>query len=326
MPAVTAESQRAFRFVQFEFPWALGPPDGRYVLRPPASDALARTPEPAGDDPPPDTSAGGAATPTDGRVVVDGQPAAPSHVLVLTTLGAPERRLLRRRRRRRVASEPAPTPVTTTRATVIDAVPVAAADADRWMAAVGTAEVRAALAAVARAVRAHRVVSGDAGAHPPGLGDALVVRAGYGAGEQVVDGRWAAARELALVLERRRRRGVDMRPHERLAALLGGRAQALACEELALRARTDLDHGQLREAALQLRAALDAALSELRGARGLTPGRLDRLADERASTASLAQSALDGRPLSDDATATLHRGLAALDAALRDWERAAERG
>ena len=44
-----------------------------------------------------------------------------------------------------------------------------------------------------------------------------------------------------------------------------GRDVALACEVLALRARVDLDQGRGREAALQLRAALDAALAELEG-------------------------------------------------------------
>lgn len=252
--------------------------------------------------------------------------AAPRHVLVLATLGAPERRLLRDRRARRgIAPEPPPTPVTTTRATVIDAQPVTVAEAKRWMAGAGIDEARAALATVARAVRAYRLASGDAGAHMPALRNALVVRAGYGAGEQVADGRWTAARELATAAQQKRRRSV-INPYERIAALIGGRSTALACEELALRARADLDHGQLREAALQLVAALDAALSELRGAHGLTPGRLERLADERASAASLAQSALDGRPLGDDAAATLERGLAALGAALREWERAADRG
>ena len=33
-PAVSATS-RLFRFVQVELPWPLGPPDGRYLLRPP---------------------------------------------------------------------------------------------------------------------------------------------------------------------------------------------------------------------------------------------------------------------------------------------------
>ena len=46
------------------------------------------------------------------------------------------------------------------------------------------------------------------------------------------------------------------RPAERLAALMSARDAVLACEELTLRARGDLDCGRHREAALQLEAAL----------------------------------------------------------------------
>src|SRR6185436_5554303 len=175
-------------------------------------------------------------------------------------LGAPERRRLRDRRPRPVAPEPPPAPVTTARATVVDAKPLPLAAAERWLAAAGAEEAERALALLARAVRAHRLASGDPAVHEPALPQALVVRAGHGAGEQVAEGRWSAARELPPPRAPRRRRAVGLQPQERLAELLGGHARPLACEELTLRARHDLDHGQLREAALQLRAALDAAL------------------------------------------------------------------
>jgi len=57
-----------------------------------------------------------------------------------------------------------------------------------------------------------------------------------------------------------------MQPQERVAAMLGGREQADACETLLLRARSDLDAGRDREAALQLRVGLEALLVELAGA------------------------------------------------------------
>ena len=63
--------------------------------------------------------------------------------------------------------------------------------------------------------------------------------------------------------EGRRRRSRILAPQARLAALLGAREAALACEELTLRARADVDQGRPREAALQLLVALDAALAEL---------------------------------------------------------------
>ena len=276
---------RAFRFVQFEFPWALGPPDGRYVVRGEA----------------------------------DGADAPPSHVLVLATLGARERRRLRDRRPRPVGPEPPPTPVTTGRATVVDAEPVAAAEAERWLAAAGSEVAALALAQLARAVRAHRLASGDPAVHEPSLTQALVVRAGYGAGEQVADGRWRAARELPPPREPRRRRTVGLRPQERLAALLGGHTHALACEELTLRARHDLDHGHLREAALQLRTALDAALGELPAVAGSSSDmarRIAELGELQSDVEALADDALGG-VLAPDVADRLAVVLGRLEAALR---------
>ncbi|MBS1871266.1 MAG: hypothetical protein JSS99_16560 [Actinobacteria bacterium] len=253
--------------MQFEFPWALGPADGRYVVR----DAAA---------------------------------APATHVLVLTTLGAVERRRLGARRGRTVTPEPPPTPVATARATVVDAAPVSVAEAERWLADAGTTEAEQALAQVARAVRAHRLASGDPSVHEPALAQALVVRAGHGAGEQVAHGRWSAARELAPPRGGRRRRAAVLRPQERVAALLGGHARTLACEELTLRAREDLDGGRLDEAALQLRAALDAALVQLAPAASRSAElarRVAELAEGRPAVAALADAALTGPALADAA-------------------------
>jgi hypothetical protein len=277
-----ADERRAFRFVQFEFPWALGPADGRYVVRD------------AGDTP-------------------------ASHVLVLATLGAPERRRLRDRRGRTAAPEPPPTPVTTTRATVVDADPVSATEAERWLAAAGQEDAERALVHVVRAVRAHRLADGDPAVHPPVLAHALVVRTGYGGGEQVAEGRWRAARELPPVRTERRRRVAGLRPQERLAALLGGHAEPLACEELTLRARHDLDHRELREAAVQLRAALDAALVELVPDADRSPGmarRLVELREHRPAVAALADDALGGI-MPSGAGEMLATALQRLESALR---------
>jgi len=267
--------------VQFEFPWALGPPDGRYLVR-------AATGEP------------------------------PSHVLVLATLGASERRRLPRGRAgRTVPPEPAPAPVTTARATVIEAEPTTGADAARWLAAAGPEDAERALAVVARAVRAHRIASADPSVREPALVQALVVRAGHGAGEQVADGRWSAARELEPAPPPRRRRVAGLRPQERLAELLGGHDRPLACEELTLRARHDLDDGQLPEAALQLHAALDAAVMELTiSSSGDMAGRVDDLRGRQAEVAALAGNALAGT-LPADAAERLGESLARLESALR---------
>jgi len=267
--------------VQFEFPWALGPPDGRYLVRAAA-----------------------------------GEP--PSHVLVLATLGAPERRRLPRGRgTRTVPREPAPAPVTTARATVIEAESTTEADAARWLAAAGPEDAERALAQIARAVRAHRIASADPSVREPAIAQALVVRAGHGAGEQVAEGRWSAACELEPARPPRRRRVAGLRPQERLAELLGGHDRPLACEELTLRARQDLDGGHLREAALQLRAALDAALVELAASDGGDmPRRLEELRERQPGVVSLAEQGLAGT-LAPDARERLSESLSRLESALR---------
>lgn len=244
---------------------------------------------------------------------------AATHVLVLATLGAPERRRLRDRRGRQVAPEPPPTPVTTARATVVDAEPVTRPEAERWLAAAGAEEAASALEQVARAVRAHRLACGDPAVHAPALAQALVTRVGYGDGEQVAEGRWRMARELPPPGPPRRRRAAGLRPQERLAALLSGAERPLACEELTLRARHDLDGGRLREAALQLRAALDAALAELRPHAASSPEmarRVAELTERRPALAALADEALAGA-LPPQAEEPLASTLQRLEAALR---------
>ena len=82
-------------------------------------------------------------------------------------------------------------------------------------------------------------------------------------------------------------------PQQRLAALLSGRDVALACEELALRARGDLDAGRQREAAMQLHLALEAAVAELESwrGRGDMGERIDELAGLREAVAAAAANA-----------------------------------
>lgn len=189
-------------------------------------------------------------------------------MLVLATLGAPERRRLGARRPRAVAPEPAPAPVTTARATVIDAEPASETAAREWLDRAGEAEAQAALEQIARAVQAYRIASADPDVHAPSLRQALVVRAGYGGGDEVAEGRWREARELPRQQPAKRRRTVGLAPQERLAALLAGHDGALACEELTLRARADVERGRWAEAAVQLRAALETALRELPAAGG----------------------------------------------------------
>jgi hypothetical protein len=280
-------SSRRFRFVQLEYPWLLGPEPGRYSIREQLGEAVA-------------------------------------WVLVVRTLGAPERRTLSRLRRRAIDAphSPMPEPVLTTRATLVDTTALNGREtAERWLAAAALAQIAAdGVARLNRVLHAHRIATADPFAHEVALAQALVVRIGYGSGEHVADGRWDSARELP----RERTAGAlrpgraALRPQERLAALLAGRDAALACEELALRARSDLDAGRVREAALQLHAALEAAIAELepwRDAAKLSR-RLDELRERSAPVGAVAAAALQAG-LDEDQIEIVRIGLERLEAALR---------
>jgi hypothetical protein len=237
-------SDRLFLFIQFEFPWELGPPDGRYLMRP-------------------------------------HEGAEPERVVVLGTLGASRRAPTRSQRlteatragsrKRSLEPEPEPEPVATTRATLVDPVSLSAErQAKAWLAGLdGEQEIGAALAVLNRVLHFHRIAAADPHVHEVAAEQALVIRAGWGEGEQVADGVWAHASELrwrgpsGVRKKRIGDRAAALRPQERLAVLLASRGVALLCEDLVLRARVDLDHGRLAHAAIELQGAYAAALAEL---------------------------------------------------------------
>ena len=245
----------------------------------------------------------------------------PEHVLVLVTLGAPQRRFLRGSRARAAEAEPDPEPVPTTRATLASAERFAAdAAARKWLAAADLdAEADAAFAVLNRVLAAHRAASADPYVREVARDQALVVRVGIAEGEEVAYGQWTQARELPRPKGARTpRRVAALRPQERLAALLSGRDAALACEELTMRARLDLDQGRPREAALQVRVAFEAALAELEAwaGRGDIRQRLDDLRESRSEVAAAANAAVQGG-LPDEALAAVENVLERLEAALR---------
>jgi hypothetical protein len=244
----------------------------------------------------------------------DGEPQA---VLILSTLGAPERRGLRRRKGQSV-TEASTTLVPTSRATVVRAQPFAdAATAAAWLAGLRSdadareEELSRALSVLNHALHAHRVSKGDGHARDVSVGQALVTRLGYGTGEEAVEGRYAEAWELASDDGPRVKRSMEA-PDERFAAVLGARETVLACEELVLRARVDLDAGRTREAALQARVALEALLAE---DDDLTGDRRGPLEADRKAIGDAANAALSGE-LSGELELELQASVTRMEAAL----------
>lgn len=259
-----------FTFVQMELPWELGPADGRYLLRKPAGP----------------------------------QSSEPQHVVVLSTVGAERRGLLGgRSRTRRTDAEPARVPIA--RATIVDPVPLSLdTQARKWLEQLDPErEAHVAASVLNRVLWAHRIAGAAAHVHEVSPTQALVVRAGYGEGEQVADGLWTDARELVLSRKRAGRRASVLRPQERLAVLLSSRGEALLCEELVLRARLDLDADRLALAAIELDRALTAALAELpaEGRQDLRE-RIEELAELRGEVEQAARVALPPSPPAVDET------------------------
>jgi hypothetical protein len=293
-------TERLFVCVQIEGVSVLGGVDGRYVLRD----------SPGGD---------------------------PRHVLVIATEPATgddqPRRVI-------TVIDPASLPSTS--------------EAQRWLAELDPDTATADAAAVIDgAAKAHRIATSDpqAGAFHPA--EARSIRAGWGTGEQVADGhleqwrdlaaapvgeqRGAAGRLLhrALPLKRPKRGAIDS--SQRFVGLLGGRVALLLCEELALRARRDLDRGDRRLAAVELERAYAAALVEL--AVDPAPAMTERLQELRSLTAAVSAASEaavhesddsagalvapnDGPPVEDPVTHALKR----LEAALRARAAAAAYG
>ena len=251
-----------FAFVQFEFGFLLGPADGRYLLR-------------------------------------DEAGAEPRLVVVLGTLGAPQRRLLGGRRAKAV-EEAQPEPVPTSRATLIQPRPFGdEPEAEAWLAGLksdpdGLRDERdRGLRALNEVVRAHRAAAADPFARDVGPEQPLVARVGYGSGDQVAAGRFAACVEVPRAV-RKATRSERIAPQEQLAALLGARTRQLACEELVMRARADVEAARPREAALEARIALETAMAELEGTRA--GALLDELRELRGPVGDAANAALRDDP------------------------------
>jgi len=255
--------------VQFEFPGTLDVPDGRYLTR----------------------SDGGEGAQT---------------VLVVDTLGAPSPPARRRRSRRAEPATDRPF-LPLARVTVVRAPEPfdSVEDAARWLQGSIEADntvdalVGEGIALLNRALHAHAMVSANPHGQELNPQRAVLVRIGYGSGEELAAGRFSVAHDIDVRAggkSRRQRRETELHPQERLAAVLGGREQLDACEALVLRARADLDGDRFREAALQLRVALEALLRELDGAL-VDPAHdadMDTLGSRRDEADAAADAALRG--------------------------------
>ena len=228
---------RLFGFIQFDFAGALAVADGRYLLR------------------------------DGGR----------EQVLVIETLGAPPPARRRRKRPRDAEIGEPPPELPVARATLVLAFDELENEsaAEAWLSEAMASEgaidrlVEQGIDELNQALHTQSVASGDPYPQTVTPARAVVIRIGFGGGEALVDGAFTSAHQVDPGLgptSRRRQRDEELRPQQRLAAVLGDRERLDACETLLLRARADLDAGRDREAALQLRVGLEALLSELKGA------------------------------------------------------------
>ncbi|HEY1356520.1 MAG TPA: hypothetical protein VGF09_09395 [Solirubrobacterales bacterium] len=227
-------------------------------------------------------------------------------VLVVETLGAPAPPGRRRRRPSEAEAAAEPPSLPLARATAVraflpfDDSAEAAAWLDAKLADEATIDALVAegIGLLNRALNAYATAAAD-----PHVGElapeaAIRVRIGIGSGDEVAAGRFTLARDVDVraPASRRTRREQELRPQERVAAVLGRRERVDACETLMLRARADLDAGRLREAALQLRVGLEALLVELQGAL-VDPGHAEDMATlsaRRSEAGEAANAALRG--------------------------------
>jgi hypothetical protein len=264
-----ASPSQLFRFCQFDFPFPLGPAEGRYLARGRDEDL---------------------------------------DVIVIKSLDAQRRGFFGGRRPKDTEPEPEPDSVPISRVTVVDSIGFEdEAAASQWLDRCRKDErerdesTANALRVVNRAIHAHRISAADPYIRELTRDSAQTVRLGYGGGDDVADGRWRAAITLPLPRSGGRKRMLS--PQEQTAAILSGRREAHPSEDIALRARLDLEQGRTREAAIQLRAAWDAL-----GA--------DAAADGGKQLQNLAAAAARGQ-LDDAQTSSLGDLLADLERVLR---------
>lgn len=334
-----------FLFVQFEFTHAVGPHAGRYVVEP---RVLAGSRETGADAAPAAVaSAVESAVPSalpsavpsasldpglDARnreVAGTTRGVGASDVLIVGVAGAPagagRPRLLRRARPAVAGSAPADVPLSVltfvkgTQPFALEREAVRRLGEIRFSEGDQQQLLAEGLEAVNLAIRAYRVGAPDPYRIEVLRRDARVVRIGVGSTEQLRDGDWHDAIELAPGVPARRTRVERLRPAEAVGAVLAGASPLLEGEELLLRALIDLDHGRSRAAAHQASGAMRLLWHELSSLpEGSVPFRLDDLSDSRRSAERLAARADEG-PLDGAAVRELEQLVDRIGELLDRW-------
>jgi len=122
------------------------------------------------------------------------------------------------------------------------------------------------LASIDRALAAEAAASGRPYAQSPALDQILTARIGFGDGDRVADGRYTDALEVDArggTASPKRERLNRTRPLARIAAILGGKNDAAACELLIPRVRADLDAGRVLAAGLAIENAARSTVVEM---------------------------------------------------------------
>lgn len=194
-------------------------------------------------------------------------------MLVIDIEGAlPPARRRRRKAKRLTGREPVPEVSISTVTVIRASVPFSdEAEASAWLAeAVGeeaTADLLGeALDTLDRALAAEAAASGRPYAAAIGVDELISARFGYGDGDRLSDGDYLEAFEIDArggTARPRRERMNRTLPLARIAAIIGGRDEAAACEFLVPRVRSDLDGGRVMSAALVIEVAVRSTIVEL---------------------------------------------------------------
>lgn len=194
-------------------------------------------------------------------------------MLVIDVEGAlPPPRRRRRKAKRVERRESVPAVSISTVTVILASIPFPGeSEASDWLAAAIGEEssvdlLGETLEALDRALAAEAAATGRPYVGAIGLDDIIAARIGYGDGDRVSDGDYLEAFEIDArggTARPRRERLSRTRPLARIAAIIGERDHAAACEFLVPRVRSDLDGGRVMSAALVIEVAVRATIIEL---------------------------------------------------------------